>query len=65
MTSGHPLRLNAAQLAGQADAERGQADVYLREDGDDLKIQVIPEARLAYIGLMKRDGWKIVEETAR
>lgn len=33
----------------ERDAGRGEVDVYLREDGDDLKMQVIPEAHVAYI----------------
>ncbi|WP_437478981.1 hypothetical protein WME75_31745 [Sorangium sp. So ce1014] len=38
-------------------------DVCLREDGDDLSMQVIPEAHLAHIELMKRDGCDMEEET--
>ncbi|AGP42391.1 hypothetical protein BE04_14775 [Sorangium cellulosum] len=45
-------------------AERGDVDVYVREDGDDIKMQVIPEAHLAYVELMKRDGWDVEEEAA-
>ncbi|WP_437963140.1 hypothetical protein WMF04_25720 [Sorangium sp. So ce260] len=45
-------------------AARGQACVYVREDALDLKMQAIPEAHLAYIELMKRDGWEIEEEAA-
>ncbi|WP_437477846.1 hypothetical protein WME75_35295 [Sorangium sp. So ce1014] len=45
-------------------AERGEADVYLREDADDLMMQVIPEAHLAHIELMKRYGWDVEEEVA-
>ncbi|WP_437478976.1 hypothetical protein WME75_31705 [Sorangium sp. So ce1014] len=45
-------------------AERGEADVYLREDADDLLMQVIPEAHLAHIELMKRYGWDVEEEAA-
>lgn len=43
-------------------AERGEVDVYLREDGDDLKMQIIPEAHLALVELMKLDGWDVEEE---
>jgi hypothetical protein len=39
--------------------ERSEVDVYLREDALDLKMQVTPEAHLAYIELMKRDGWNV------
>ncbi|MGK3986027.1 hypothetical protein WME99_23480 [Sorangium sp. So ce136] len=39
-------------------------DVYLREDMLDLKMQTIPEAHLAYLELMKGDGWEIEEEMA-
>lgn len=45
-------------------AERGEADVYLREDGDDLMMQVITEAHVAHIELMKRYGWEVEEEDA-
>ncbi|WP_437523242.1 hypothetical protein WME79_33730 [Sorangium sp. So ce726] len=30
-------------------AERGQADVYLREDADDLATQIDPAAHLAFV----------------
>ncbi|WP_437987521.1 hypothetical protein [Sorangium sp. So ce117] len=33
----------------ESDAGRGEVDVYLREDGDDLKMQIIPEAHLAFV----------------
>lgn len=46
------------------DAGRGEVDVYLREDADDLKMQIIPEAHLAFIEFMKRDGWEIEDEAA-
>ncbi|WP_437970514.1 hypothetical protein WMF04_15035 [Sorangium sp. So ce260] len=42
--------------------ERDEFDVYLREDGDDLSMQVIPETHLAHIELMKEDGWEVEEE---
>lgn len=45
-------------------AERGEADVCLREDALDLKMQTIPDAHLAYIDLMKRDGWEVEDEVA-
>ncbi|WP_437645543.1 hypothetical protein [Sorangium sp. So ce362] len=45
-------------------AERGEADVYLREDGDDLMMQVIPEAHMAHIELTKRYEWDVEEEDA-
>ncbi|WP_437813854.1 hypothetical protein [Sorangium sp. So ce1078] len=51
-------------MSVELDAERGETDVYLREDVDDLEMQVIPEAHLGYIELMKRDGWEIDEEEA-
>ncbi|WP_438019650.1 hypothetical protein WMF18_11510 [Sorangium sp. So ce315] len=44
--------------------ERGEVAVYLREDADDLMLQVVPEAHLARIELMKRDGWEVEEEDA-
>ncbi|XYH95406.1 hypothetical protein ACMHYB_47640 [Sorangium sp. So ce1128] len=44
------------------DAARGDVDVYLHEDALDLKMQTIPEARLAYLDLMKVDGWEIEDE---
>ncbi|MGK3990235.1 hypothetical protein WME99_44740 [Sorangium sp. So ce136] len=46
------------------DTAHGEADVYLREDALDLKMQTIPEAHLAYIELMKGDGWEVEEEVA-
>ncbi|WP_437828818.1 hypothetical protein [Sorangium sp. So ce1153] len=46
------------------DAARGETDVYLREDALDLKMQTIPEAHLAYLDLMKGDGWEVEEEVA-
>ncbi|WP_438026382.1 hypothetical protein [Sorangium sp. So ce233] len=48
----------------ESDAARGETDVYLREDALDLKMQTIPEAHLAYIELMKGDGWEVEEEVA-
>ncbi|XXY49162.1 hypothetical protein WME91_55055 [Sorangium sp. So ce269] len=45
------------------DAARGEVDVYLREDALDFHMQTLPEAHLAYLDLMKGDGWDIEDET--
>ncbi|WP_437958411.1 hypothetical protein WME76_01300 [Sorangium sp. So ce119] len=46
----------------KTDAGRSEVDVYLREDADDLMRQVFPEAHLAHVELMKRDGWDVEDE---
>ncbi|WP_437757195.1 hypothetical protein [Sorangium sp. So ce1389] len=46
------------------DAAHDETDVYLREDALDLKMQTIPEAHLACLDLMGRDGWEIEGEIA-
>ncbi|KYF69312.1 hypothetical protein [Sorangium cellulosum] len=46
----------------KTDAGRSGVDVYLREDADDLLMQITPEAHLAFVELMKRDGWDVEDE---
>ncbi|KYF90283.1 hypothetical protein BE20_18205 [Sorangium cellulosum] len=52
-----------AVVSVEHDAARGETDVYLRKDALDLKMQTLPEAHLAYLELMKGDGWEIEDET--
>ncbi|WP_437786666.1 hypothetical protein [Sorangium sp. So ce1097] len=46
----------------ELDADRGQADVYLREDADDLAVQLVAAAHMAHIDRMKAEGWEIEGE---
>jgi hypothetical protein len=45
-------------------AERGEVDVYLREDADDLMWQIVPMMRLAFVERMRLDGWVVEDEEA-
>ncbi|WP_234023805.1 hypothetical protein [Sorangium cellulosum] len=53
-----PRKVSAVEV----DAERGEVRVCLTEDAEDLAIQILPQAHMAYIELMKRDGWEIDAE---
>ncbi|WP_437855122.1 hypothetical protein [Sorangium sp. So ce363] len=46
----------------KTDAGRSEVDVYLCEDADDLLMQITPEVHLAFVELMKRDGWDVEDE---
>ncbi|WP_437765395.1 hypothetical protein WMF27_30195 [Sorangium sp. So ce281] len=48
----------------ECDTECGEAHVDLAEGIKELVTQRLPEAHLAYIELMKRDGRDVEEETA-
>ncbi|KYF71292.1 hypothetical protein BE17_24255 [Sorangium cellulosum] len=45
-------------------AERGEVDVYLREDADDLMWQIVPKFKLAFVECMRLDGWKVEDDEA-
>ncbi|WP_433927021.1 hypothetical protein AB3662_28935 [Sorangium cellulosum] len=53
-----------AIVSVELDAERGEADAYLREDGDDLAMQINAAAHVARIARMKADGWNVEDEAA-
>ncbi|WP_437820085.1 hypothetical protein [Sorangium sp. So ce1078] len=46
----------------EEDAERGEVRVYLAEDSEDLAVQMLPQAHMAYIELMKAEGWEVEGE---
>ncbi|WP_437574559.1 hypothetical protein [Sorangium sp. So ce887] len=48
--------------AVEEDAERGEVRVSLSEDAEDLAVQILPQAHMAYIELMKREGWEVEGE---
>ncbi|WP_437925124.1 hypothetical protein WMF37_39760 [Sorangium sp. So ce291] len=43
----------------ERDNERGEVVVYLREDAEDLAMQVDPTAHLTHIEIMKTEGWDV------
>ncbi len=53
-----PRRVNSVE----EDAERGEVRVYLSEDAEDLAVQMLPQAHMAYIEVMKAEGWEVEGE---
>ncbi|XXY52889.1 hypothetical protein WME91_17330 [Sorangium sp. So ce269] len=53
-----PRKVNSVE----EDAARGEVRVYLSEDAEDLAVQILPQAHMAYIELMKAKGWEVEGE---
>ncbi|XYH92864.1 hypothetical protein ACMHYB_33985 [Sorangium sp. So ce1128] len=48
--------------AVEEDPESGESRVYLTEDAEDMAVRVLPLAHMAYVDLMKADGWEVEGE---
>ncbi|WP_437751511.1 hypothetical protein [Sorangium sp. So ce1389] len=48
--------------AVEEDPESAELRVHLKEDAEDVAVRILPQAHVAYIELMKREGWEVEAE---